>query len=298
MRALLFSPAHYTLDGHQLPRPARRGGPTRSRPPGVVARGPFPARSHRHGGPVEGPRDRGARVDPEPLRAAGRVSLRLPARGAGNRSRPRRRATTRCAPTSSWRSPSAPSTTLPCRAASSTHAPSCWCPAPSAASPDRPVDPPLEVWHNGGPARDPRHPYRGSYEGDEGHGGASRPTTTERPGPGRSPSMPKPGCGSTAESGRETALAWLATGARLAETGCVGHIPEVLDGDAPHRQRGCDAQAWGVSELAARLARPRRPVKPCGGGGTATGRASCSRHTLVVTKVPGACAIVDLYLWR
>jgi glycogen debranching enzyme len=30
--------------------------------------------------------------------------------------------------------------------------------------------------------------------------------------------------------------------------GCLGQVPELLDGDTPHRQRGCDAQAWGVSE--------------------------------------------------
>ena len=30
--------------------------------------------------------------------------------------------------------------------------------------------------------------------------------------------------------------------------GCLGQIPEILDGDAPHTQRGCDAQAWGVTE--------------------------------------------------
>ncbi|WP_243320483.1 amylo-alpha-1,6-glucosidase [Geothrix sp. SG200] len=33
----------------------------------------------------------------------------------------------------------------------------------------------------------------------------------------------------------------------LAE-GCVGHLPELLDGDAPHAQRGCDAQAWSATE--------------------------------------------------
>ena len=33
------------------------------------------------------------------------------------------------------------------------------------------------------------------------------------------------------------------------DAGCVGHLPEVLDGDAPHAQRGCDAQAWSVSEV-------------------------------------------------
>ena len=48
---------------------------------------------------------------------------------------------------------------------------------------------------------------------------------------------------------RETALAWLDSSERLINAGCVGHVPEILDGDAPHHQRGCDAQAWGVSEL-------------------------------------------------
>jgi glycogen debranching enzyme len=47
----------------------------------------------------------------------------------------------------------------------------------------------------------------------------------------------------------ETALAWLASSSRLINDGCVGHVPEILDGDAPHTRRGCDAQAWGVSEL-------------------------------------------------
>jgi glycogen debranching enzyme len=30
--------------------------------------------------------------------------------------------------------------------------------------------------------------------------------------------------------------------------GCLGQIPELLDGDAPHTPRGCNAQAWGVTE--------------------------------------------------
>jgi starch synthase (maltosyl-transferring) len=47
----------------------------------------------------------------------------------------------------------------------------------------------------------------------------------------------------------QTALAWLTSSSRLLEDGCLGHIPEILDGDYPHTQRGCDAQAWGVSEL-------------------------------------------------
>jgi len=34
----------------------------------------------------------------------------------------------------------------------------------------------------------------------------------------------------------------------LLASGCVGQLPELLDGDAPHAQRGCDAQAWSVTE--------------------------------------------------
>jgi glycogen debranching enzyme len=29
----------------------------------------------------------------------------------------------------------------------------------------------------------------------------------------------------------------------------VGQIPEIFDGDAPHRAGGCIAQAWSVAEL-------------------------------------------------
>ena len=31
--------------------------------------------------------------------------------------------------------------------------------------------------------------------------------------------------------------------------GCVGHMSEIADGDSPHAQKGCAAQAWSVSEL-------------------------------------------------
>jgi glycogen debranching enzyme len=45
-----------------------------------------------------------------------------------------------------------------------------------------------------------------------------------------------------------TAQAYLGSMEKLMSDGCLGQIPEILDGDAPHRQRGCDAQAWGVTE--------------------------------------------------
>ena len=38
-------------------------------------------------------------------------------------------------------------------------------------------------------------------------------------------------------------------GMRLLEQDCVGHIPEILDGDFPHSPRGCGAQAWSASEM-------------------------------------------------
>ncbi len=34
----------------------------------------------------------------------------------------------------------------------------------------------------------------------------------------------------------------------LLREGCAGQLPEILDGDAPHVQRGCGAQAWSISE--------------------------------------------------
>ncbi|MGO8679917.1 MAG: amylo-alpha-1,6-glucosidase [Limisphaerales bacterium] len=44
------------------------------------------------------------------------------------------------------------------------------------------------------------------------------------------------------------AKAYLGSMEQLMNEGCLGQVPEILDGDAPHAQRGCDAQAWGVTE--------------------------------------------------
>ena len=48
---------------------------------------------------------------------------------------------------------------------------------------------------------------------------------------------------------KETARAFLAGAVDALNAGCLGHISEIADGDAPHAQKGCCAQAWGVSEL-------------------------------------------------
>ena len=51
------------------------------------------------------------------------------------------------------------------------------------------------------------------------------------------------------EPGKATAKAYLASMVLKMDSGCVMQLPEILDGDAPHISRGCDAQAWGISEF-------------------------------------------------
>jgi predicted glycogen debranching enzyme len=48
---------------------------------------------------------------------------------------------------------------------------------------------------------------------------------------------------------REQAAKWLAELAEYIANQGVGQLPEIFDGDAPHRARGCIAQAWTVAEL-------------------------------------------------
>ena len=35
----------------------------------------------------------------------------------------------------------------------------------------------------------------------------------------------------------------------MTEDGCLGQICEIFDGDAPHKPKGCIAQAWSVAEI-------------------------------------------------
>ena len=112
---------------------------------------------------------------------------------------------------------------------------------------DRPLQRPLEIRHRGKPLLDPHHPYQGRYEGDE--------DTRRKPAYHNGtawtwifPSFCEAWLMVYGDAGRETAAAWLGSCVRNLETGCIGQIPEILDGNFPHRKRGCDAQAWGVSE--------------------------------------------------
>lgn len=113
-----------------------------------------------------------------------------------------------------------------------------------------PVEPPLEIRSpDGRMLADPLRPYQGRYEGDEDarrkpayHNGTAWPWLL--------PSF----CEAAAAAWGRTpaalsaARAWLASIDLLMEPGCSGHVPEIVDGDAPHAQRGCDAQAWSISE--------------------------------------------------
>ncbi len=113
---------------------------------------------------------------------------------------------------------------------------------------DKEVKRPLAVSHHGRIVNDPHHPYQGRYEGDED----SRRKPAYHNGTAWTwlfPSYCEAWANAYGADGRRSALAWLGSGVELINRGCIGHVPEILDGDFPHLPRGCDAQAWGVSEL-------------------------------------------------
>jgi predicted glycogen debranching enzyme len=95
---------------------------------------------------------------------------------------------------------------------------------------------------------DPRHPYFGHYEGDE--------DTRRKPAYHNGtawtwlfPSWAEACAMTLGEDGRRTACSVLSTMILLMDGGCITHIPEIVDGDLPHKPRGCDAQAWGITEF-------------------------------------------------
>ncbi len=113
---------------------------------------------------------------------------------------------------------------------------------------DRPLRKPLEIHWQGRLISDPYHPYRGIYTGDE--------DTSRKPAyhNGTSwtwlfPSFCEAWLIAYGSQARQTALNLLGSSMQVMNTGTIGLVPEILDGDFPHHQKGCDAQAWGVSEL-------------------------------------------------
>jgi starch synthase (maltosyl-transferring) len=113
---------------------------------------------------------------------------------------------------------------------------------------DRPVKYQIPVFHDGKLLNDPHRPYWGTYMGDE--------DTRRKPAYHNGtawtwpfPSFCEAWVQTYGDESRETALSWLSSSTGLINSGCLGQVPEIVDGDFPHTQRGCDAQAWGVSEL-------------------------------------------------
>ena len=113
-----------------------------------------------------------------------------------------------------------------------------------------PVSVPLPVFNNGGAViNDPVEPYWPRYEGDEDtrrkpayHNGTAWTWTF----PAFCEALAR--AWDFAPEAIAAAKSYLGSAEWLLNEGCIGQIPEILDGDAPHIQRGCDAQAWGVTE--------------------------------------------------
>jgi starch synthase (maltosyl-transferring) len=102
---------------------------------------------------------------------------------------------------------------------------------------------------DGGLLNNPVEPYWGRYEGDEDtrrkpayHNGTAWTWTF----PSFCEALAR--AWDFAPEATAAARAYLGSMARLMTEGCRGQIPEILDGDAPHWLRGCDAQAWGATE--------------------------------------------------
>jgi glycogen debranching enzyme len=113
-----------------------------------------------------------------------------------------------------------------------------------------PVSVPLPICGNdGGLLNNPAEPYWPRYEGDED----TRRKPAYHNGTAWTWTFPA-FCEALARAWEfspeavASAKGYLGSAEKLLNEGCLGQMPEILDGDAPHTQRGCDAQAWGVTE--------------------------------------------------
>lgn len=113
-----------------------------------------------------------------------------------------------------------------------------------------PTTPPLPIYGpDGRLLNNPAAPYWSSYQGDEDtrrkpayHNGTAWTWTF----PTFCEAMARAWDFSTPSV--LSARACLGSVDHLLSEGCLGQIPEIVDGDAPHLQRGCDAQAWSATE--------------------------------------------------
>jgi starch synthase (maltosyl-transferring) len=112
------------------------------------------------------------------------------------------------------------------------------------------VTTPLPIYGNNGQLlNDPHHPFWPRYEGDE--------DTQRKPAyhNGTAWTWTFPGfCEALARAWNfepaavDAARSYLLSMRDLMHVGCAEHIGEIFDGEAPHTPRGCDAQAWSVTE--------------------------------------------------
>jgi starch synthase (maltosyl-transferring) len=122
-----------------------------------------------------------------------------------------------------------------------------------------PVSVPLPIYHDSQLLNNPAEPYCPRYEGDEDthrkpayHNGTAWTWTL----PTFCEALARAWDFSPAAVA--AAKSYLGSAETLLNDGCLGQLPEILDGDATcrdeaqqrpaHAQRGCDAQAWGVTE--------------------------------------------------
>ncbi|WDE99235.1 amylo-alpha-1,6-glucosidase [Lentisphaera profundi] len=114
---------------------------------------------------------------------------------------------------------------------------------------DKQNDYPLPVYSTYGELlNNPDNPYFHHYEGDE--------DTKRKPAYHNGtawnwpfPSYPEAMLKIYGKEAIPTAKSLLYSSRVLFNTGALEQIPEVMDGSAPHTPRGCDSQAWSVTEL-------------------------------------------------
>ena len=113
---------------------------------------------------------------------------------------------------------------------------------------DRVVKYHLPIKLNNNLLNNPENPYQGKYHGPEDtsrkiayHNG----TAWVWPFPAYCEALFIEG----GISKKDECLAILNTVKPYLESGILGQLPEVLDGDAPHKAGGCAAQAWSVTEV-------------------------------------------------
>ncbi|OQC15510.1 MAG: Alpha-1,4-glucan:maltose-1-phosphate maltosyltransferase [Lentisphaerae bacterium ADurb.Bin082] len=107
---------------------------------------------------------------------------------------------------------------------------------------------PIPVSSKGRPLNDPYRPYWGTYSGDE--------DTQRKPAyhNGTSWAWMMPSfCEALVMAYGQTAIpaakAWIAAAAPQMQRQCLGYLPEIYDGNAPHEAKGCSAQAWSMTEF-------------------------------------------------